>query len=218
MVDFKSFWDRESSKVSDADKSRIENDFGEANYFVKWLLAKVLSSNPSDNVLDIYESFIEENKYVFTAKMPPREFGETWAEGFVLERNPNLQKSGVSEYDLTTTAEDVRIEVKATRVASQKGGGSMADRMLRFENTDEEKYKLNFQQVKPLSCDYFVLIGVYLDKVRTWLVPSIDVLETSKFSFSRQHRGGDGTEGQLWVTPSKLAPYECNVEDIQNLL
>ena len=218
MIDFKSFWNEESLKLNDADKSRIENDFGETDYFVKWLLAKVLSANPSDNVLDAYEAFVEENKYLFTAKMSPREFGETWAEGFVLEKNPNLKKSGVSEYDLTNKAEDVRIEVKAKRVATPSGGGSMADRMKKFEDTDDEKYKLNFQQVKPLCCDYFILMAVYLDRVRAWLVPSIDVLDKSKFSFSRQHRGGDGTEGQLWITPSKLSKYECNVEDIQNLL
>ena len=211
---FKEYWDNISLTLPKDRREELEALFGKNNFEKKFLFAKILSLNPDDEVIKIYEKYNEGNKFIFTADMSPREFGENWAEGFIIENNQNLVKSGTSLYDIDHVGTDKRIEVKATRVTNGKSGGKLKERMKSIKDVDDEKDKLNFEQVKPLCCDFFVFLAVYRDNVRAWVIPSNDILDKEKIKFARQHRGGDGSEGQVWVTPNKIQAYECDVNNI----
>lgn len=47
---------------------------------------------------------------------------------------------------------------------------------------------MNFQQLKPQFCDTFLFVGVWIDKIRYWVLSSKEA-ENIPY-FSRQHRGG----------------------------
>ena len=213
---FKELWEKNSSSLAKEKKDELEMLFGEKNFEKKFLVTKILSQSPDDDILKIYEKYNEDNKFIFTADMAPREFGETWAEGFIIEHNPDFVKSGTSLYDIDHIATGKKIEVKATRVTNGKSGGKLKERMKSIKNKDDAKDKLNFEQVKPGCCDFFVFLAVYRDGTRSWVIPSGDILNGDKIKFTRQHRGGDGSEGQVWVIPNKIKAYECDINNIYN--
>lgn len=47
---------------------------------------------------------------------------------------------------------------------------------------------MNFQQLKPDTCDVFILIGVWVDEILYWIM-SADKVKKNPY-LSHQHRGG----------------------------
>jgi len=148
----------------------------------------------------------------------PRTFGETWAQRHLVEVVPELEyptngkdPEYEGQYDLYYKG--IRIEVKASRAVRRKSGETLIMKALASDS--KYGFDMNFQQIKPTSCDVFVWIGVWRDVIRYWVLSAKDVAENKYFS-PGQHRGNVG-EGQLWIKESNIAEfarYEVGVRDI----
>lgn len=62
-----------------------------------------------------------------------------------------------------------------------------------------------FLQIKPNYCDYLLLVGVFLDDMLYWLIPSED-LKNGKVKLTNQHR--DGKECQIHIRRSNISKFD----------
>ena len=180
------------------------------------LLDSMVNGNiPDDVCKKMWVEYKERRKdsYEFVADMTPRSFGK-YFEKFIIEKNKKyLSKNTHSlEYDVDSI-DGYKIEVKSSRIFKKgdKKDKQTADRLLYFSDCAGDE-TINFQQIKPKLCDYFVFVAVYYDRVRCWVVENEVVEEL----FNRQHRGGDNTEGQVNIIPNKFKRYECEIDNIEN--
>lgn len=163
-------------------------------------------------------NYLERNKYLFLYEITaPRTFGETWAQKHLNKLVPQLKKphrdldpSYSGQYDFWL--EGIRVEVKASRAVRRQSGRSLVEKALSSQS--KEGFDMNFQQIKPDCCDAFVLIGVWKDLIRYWVMSSDEV----KVRFSpHQHRLSIG-EGQLWMTESNINDFSNFESDSIQLL
>jgi hypothetical protein len=143
----------------------------------------------------------------------PRAFGDGWGQAHLEEIAPSLVRPTreldpgfAGQYDRIHRDAGVRVELKATRVVEDVPG-NLPDKALASDTN--VPYMLHFKQLKPGCCDAFVLIAVYLDRIRYWVVPA-GAMAASPCYNDRLHRNGAGS-GQVQL-PSRnlalLAPYE----------
>lgn len=172
----------------------------------------VLLANHSisiDDYRSVRAEYIQRNKYLYVFEMTaPRDFGEKWAQRHVSELVPELLRpsktldpSYSGEYDFWYNG--VRIEVKASRAVERGCDAPLVERALSSKST--LGFDMNFQQLKPNCCDVFLWIGVWVDKIRYWVLSSRDVAANAHFSCG-QHRGNQG-EGQLWIKNSNIKDF-----------
>ncbi len=182
--------------------------FNKFEYVISHLIAEGVLT--LDQYLEIRNAYLEKNKYLYIYEITaPRTFGETWAQRHLNELAPELKRPSKKyhaeysgEYDFWY--EGIRIEVKASRAVERKSGDSLINKALSSDS--ELGFDMNFQQVKPKSCDVFVWIGVWRDVIRYWIQSSNDV-ETNKYYSKGQHRGNVG-EGQLWIKDTNIKDFE----------
>lgn len=146
----------------------------------------------------------------------PRYFGENWGQVHLQNKFPMLKSPSKSldskylpqQYDLYYKG--IRIEVKSSRAVdkSSKGTGSLLDRGLCFEDKDSSKFLMNFQQIKPFCCDVFIFIGVWLDDIKYFIIPSNEIKLLPDFR-GKQHRTSTD-EGQLAITNKNIDYYLKN--------
>lgn len=211
------------------------------NILVPYAISKNLLS--FNDYLMIVEAYSLENQnmpiFEFSA---PRSFGETFGQEHIKEKFPQIldpknnknykeiDPDFVSQYDLympitiKKNNHTVRIESKASRAINKnESKGSFSDRGLFFNDT--EKYDMNFQQLKPGCCDVFIFIGVWLDKIKYWVLSADEVQNHD--NFSNQHRGSekreDGVvvEGQLHIKPGnihKFDPFLVESKDLESTI
>lgn len=95
-----------------------------------------------------------------------------------------------------------RKEVKACRAINTRKRGDLVSKALRFSS--KESFWMNFQQLKPDSCDAFVFIGVWVDRIVYWVM-SKDEAKDNKY-LSHQHRGG--IEYQIGITEKNISDFD----------
>lgn len=201
--------------ISDDILEKIYNiyPFNKFEYLISHLIAgKALTIS---EYLEIRADYIERNKYLYLFELAPRTFGQEWGERHLMELIPefkiprkSIDPNFSGEYDLWL--DGIRVEIKASRLVSKVGGGSLAEKALTF-GTDAN-FDMNFQQLKPDCCDVFVWIAVWRNKIEYWILTANEVRNHPLFS--NQHRGSttspDGTviEGQIHINKSNYESFK----------
>lgn len=206
------------------DKLYAVYPFNKFEYTISHLIAKNIIT--LDDYLDMRAEYLQRNKYLYLFELAPRTFGETWGQRHLMEMVPEfeiptkkLDASFQGEYDLLLN--DIHVEVKASRAVEKIGGDTLANKAL--ASGSNAKFDMNYQQLKPGSCDVFVWIAVWRDKIDYWVLPSKDVQDSPLFS--NQHRAsqisdsGEVVEGQIHINNGNykdFEPYRVQVRDIYN--
>lgn len=152
------------------------------------------------------EKYIDSNKYLGLYGIAPRVFGQIWAEEH-LRSIDNRFKQATKKLDSKYSGQydvwfgGIKLEIKACRAINTKKRGDVVSKALRF-NT-KEPFWMNFQQLKPDSCDAFIFIGVWIDKIIYWVMSS-DEIRSNKY-LSHQHRGG--IEYQIGITGRNISDF-----------
>lgn len=184
--------------------------FNDFEFIISHLLAAEKLS--IEDYYEIRQNYIDRNLNLYLFEISaPRGFGELWAQSFLKQLVPNLQRPSKTlhadykggEYDFFL-APDIRIEVKASRAVDAKSSLPLYQKAL---SSDSDKtFVMNFQQVKPKYCDVFIWIAVWRDTMRIWVIPSAEV-ENNSFYSKGQHRGNVG-EGQLHIKHSNITAFD----------
>lgn len=141
-----------------------------------------------DEYYQMRQNYIDRNLNLYLFEISaPRGFGELWAQSFLKQIVPNLQRPSKTlhseyqggEYDFFL-APDIRIEVKASRAVDAKSNLPLYQKALASGST--KPFVMNFQQVKPNYCDVFVWIAVWRDAMKIWVIPSAEVENSSFYS------------------------------------
>ena len=181
--------------------------FNKFEYVISHLIAERIIT--LEQYLEIRNSYIKRNRYLYLFEMAPRTFGETWGQRHLNELVPELDipsKKLDSDYSgqYDFWHEGITIEVKASRVVRRKSGGSLLEKSLSF--TSKHGFDMNFQQLKPACANVFIFIAVWRDVIRYWVFSSNEVKKNKYFS-KGQHRGNVG-EGQLWITEKNIKEFD----------
>lgn len=162
-----------------------------------------------DQYLTIRSAYLDRNKFLNLYEISaPRTFGETWAQGHLLEFAPELKKPS-KDYDPNYKGqydfwyESIRIEVKASRAVKRKSGGPLVTKAI--PNGSKLGFDMNYQQIKPVCCDVFVWIAVWTDVIKYWVL-STDEVKGNKYYQAKMHRFNSG-EGQLWIRDTNISEF-----------
>jgi len=206
-----------SKEKSSEIRTRLENlfsvyPFNEYEYMISVLLG--MDKISIDEYYDIRDEYIARNMYLFIFEISaPRGFGETWAQGHLKELVPDLQKptkkldknyGGQYDFLLNHNGKDILIEVKASRAVDGDDNRPLYVKALDSES--KKNFWMNFQQAKPACCDVFILISVWRDVIKYWVLSSKE-LEMNKYYSKGQHRGNVG-EGQLHITQENISEFD----------
>lgn len=205
------------SRVPDREALRVRLDslvsiypFNEYEYIISHLLAGGVLS--IEQYQELRDSYIARNVFLYIFEISaPRTFGESWAQGHLKELVPELTKPSKridpnysGEYDLRLDRA-IRIEVKASRAVAADEEGPLYVRALSSDSASP--FWMNFQQAKPACCDVFVLVAVWRDRIRYWVLSSNEVAASDYYS-GGQHRGNVG-EGQLHMRQDNIAAFDA---------
>jgi hypothetical protein len=193
--------------------------FNEFEYIIANLLGRNLLK--IDEYVQLRADYITRNKFLEIFEISaPRTFGETWAQGQLQSLIPALQKP-TKKLDSTYSGEydffldnKIKIEVKASRATDAKSAAPLYVKALSSDSA--ASFRMNFQQIKPRSCDVFVFIAVWRDIIRYWVFPSYEIAQHPLFS-SGQHRGNTG-EGQLHFRNDNITQFDKFLVSPENLL
>lgn len=154
----------------------------------------------------IRKDYITSNKYLELYGLAPRIFGEIWGEehirsvdGKFLKASKVSDKNYDGEYDLWLDGN--KIEVKSCRAIDSEIRGSLSSKAL--HSNEDRNFWMNFQQLKPDSCDYFIFIGVWVDTIQYWVLTAEEVKKNPYIS--HQHR--DGIEYQIGITHKNITEF-----------
>lgn len=182
--------------------------FNRFEYIISHLIAeKILSL---EQYLEIRNAYLRRNKFLYVFEITaPRTFGEAWAQRYLNELIPELDRPS-KDFDKNYTGQydfwynGISIEVKASRAVMRKGGGTLLEKAL--SSNSRHGFDMNFQQIKPSCAKVFVWIGVWRDTIRYWVLSS-DEVKNNKYFSKGQHRGNVG-EGQLWIKDTNIKEFE----------
>ena len=198
-------------------RSRLEDlvsvyPFNEYEYIISVLLG--MDRISIDDYYEIRDEYIARNMYLYIFEISaPRGFGETWAQGHLKELIPDLVKptkrldkdySGQYDFILTHNKKVICIEVMASRAVDLDDRGPLYVKALASDS--KKNFWMNFQQAKPACCDVFVLIAVWRDAIRYWVLSSKEFKRNEYYS-KGQHRGNVG-EGQLHLTQDNIKEFD----------
>src|SRR3989338_6387004 len=158
----------------------------------------------------------------------PRTFGK-WGEDHIASLIPELiPASGMKsngEFDLYYQKPKgiVKIEVKAGRAIDRTNDKAPYHERALISADASGLFDMNFQQMKPSCFEAVIMIGVWADKFRYWLMTSAQ-MKANKYFSTGQHRGNKGYEGQLHIKTENIADFskfevkpEEILEKIKNL-
>jgi len=174
--------------------------------------------------LSIREEYLSRNEYlhIFEKYGSPTAFGITWAQSYVHTMVPEMEKPTKkdhpgfdNEYDFIYKygKNNIKIEVKASRAVDAKSNEPLYVKALSYDS--KKSFDMNFQQIKPSSCDVFVWVAVWRDVIKFWVFASKEI-EGNKYYSTGQHRGNTG-EGQLHLNHSNIkefTKYEVQPRDL----
>lgn len=218
--------DRLLALLPDADQIRARLEalvsvypFNDYEFMISHFLAKDVLS--LDQYIELRDSYIARNMYLYIFEISaPRTFGESWAQGHLKELVPALVKSTrkldptySGQYDFLLDGK-AKIEVKASRAVDASIDAPLYVKALASDSM--QPFWMNFQQIKPACCDVIVLIAVWRDVIRYWVLSSNEVETYPKYS-KGQHRGNVG-EGQLHVTQDNIHTFDSYEAQSDKLL
>ena len=152
----------------------------------------------------------------------PRTFGK-WGEdhiaGLIPEFRPASEIKASGKFDLYYQKPKgiVKIEVKAGRAIDRtKDKAPYHERALTSTDT-YGLFDMNFQQMKPTCFDTVIMIGVWADKFRYWLMTSAE-MKANKYFSTGQHRGNKGYEGQIHIKTENIADFAKFEVSLEKLL
>ncbi len=198
-------------KITKNKKDLLEKlEKGELEFVLVTLVhEKILSYK---DYLKLKKEYEGRNKNIDIVRITsPRAFGESWAENHLREIIPELTKDKETkgEYDLVYKKgnKKLKIEVKASR-AVDRNLHSIPYHERSLVSTDKEGlFDMNFQQMKPTCFDAIIMIGVWSDKTKYWLMTS-DQIKKNKYFSTGQHRGNKGYEGQMHIKTENIKDFE----------
>ncbi len=178
--------------------------FNEYEYILSFLLARqIISFNDYEALRNQY---VSANRYLALFGLAPRIFGQVWGETHLRDLDSRFIKPSREldphydgQYDLLI--EKVKVEVKSARAINTRRQGEIVSKALRYDS--DEPFWMNFQQLKLDICDVFVFIGVWVDKLRYWVLSNKEVQENP--ARSNQHRGG--IEYQIGITHRNIDQF-----------
>lgn len=173
-----------------------------------------------EQYLQIRDEYISLNPNLQTFEISaPRQFGENFAQNYIMEKSPAIQKASKrldsdyrGQYDLWL--DGIKIEVKASRAVDSTSHEPLYMKALSL-NT-QKPFLMNFQQLKPQCCDVFVWLAVFRDIIKIWVINS-DIVANHLLFSQGQHRGNIGNEGQLHMTNENIHlfnEFELSDDDI----
>jgi hypothetical protein len=201
--------------------------FNEYEYIISSLMG--LGKITLKDYEEIREEYVTRNKYLqlYTITSPTG-FGITWAQNHLNEIIPELKipsKKLDKEYKISTdydfflsdNSNFIRIEVKASRAVDKKSKKPLYEKAIALES--KLPFDMNFQQIKPKSCDVFVWIAVWKDVIKYWVLSSNEI-SNNKYYSKGQHRGNEG-EGQLHLNDVNIkdfAKYEIKPDGLKDAI
>lgn len=163
-----------------------------------------------DDYLALREEHTKRNQNLDVIKITaPRTFGK-WGEDHIAniipEFRPGAEIKSNGEFDLyhQKTKGIVKIEVKAGRAIDRTNDKAPYHERALVSTDKTGLFDMNFQQMKPSCFDAVIMIGVWADKYRYWLMTS-DQMKKNKYFSTGQHRGNKGYEGQLHIKTENIA-------------
>lgn len=151
----------------------------------------------------------------------PRTFGK-WGEDHIASLIPELKPaSGMKsngEFDLYYQKPKgiVKIEVKAGRAIDRTNDKAPYHERALISTDTSGLFDMNFQQMKPTCFDAVIMIGVWADKFKYWLMTSAE-MKANKYFSTGQHRGNKGYEGQIHIKTENIADFakfEVSLEEL----
>jgi len=151
----------------------------------------------------------------------PRTFGK-WGEDNIASLIPELKSASEikasGEFDLYYQKPKgiVKIEVKAGRAIDRTNDKAPYHERALISTDTSGLFDMNFQQMKPTCFDVVIMIGVWADKFRYWLMTSAE-MKANKYFSTGQHRGNKGYEGQIHIKTENIADFakfEVSLEEL----
>ncbi len=188
--------------------------FNEYEYILMFLRDRSVIT--FDNYEDLRNTYVSANKYLNLYGLAPRIFGQIWGEQHIIDLDLRFKKADKAvdpehegQYDVWI--EGVRVEVKAARAIDTKKRGDIVSKALRTDSN--RPFWMNFQQLKLEICDVFVFLGVWVNRIRYWVL-SHDEVENNPY-LSHQHRGG--VEYQIGITDKNIDGFAKYLVDPNNI-
>jgi len=178
-------------------------------FFVTLLDEKLITYN---DYLNFRSEHSKRNKNLAVIKITaPRTFGK-WGEDHITALIPELKPASEikvsGEFDLyyQKTKGVVKIEVKAGRAIDRTNDKAPYHERALISTDPSGLFDMNFQQMKPTCFDAVIMIGVWADKFRYWLMTSAQ-MKNNKYFSTGQHRGNKGYEGQIHIKTENIADF-----------
>lgn len=152
----------------------------------------------------------------------PRTFGK-WGEDHIASLIPELKPASEikasGEFDLYYQKSKgiVKIEVKAGRAIDRTNDKAPYHERALISTDTSGLFDMNFQQMKPTCFDVVIMIGVWADKFRYWLMTSAE-MKANKYFSTGQHRGNKGYEGQIHIKTENIADFSKFEVSLEELL
>lgn len=152
----------------------------------------------------------------------PRTFGK-WGEDHIASLIPELKPASEikasGEFDLYYQKPKgiVKIEVKAGRAIDRTNDKAPYHERALISTDTSGLFDMNFQQMKPTCFDVVIMIGVWADKFRYWLMTSAE-MKANKYFSTGQHRGNKGYEGQIHIKTENIADFSKFEVSLEELL
>jgi hypothetical protein len=163
----------------------------------------------------IWKDYAASNKNLIVYGIGSKMFGEIWAVQHLLNLEKRFQKPDrsmdpeyIGQYDLWL--DGVKLGTKACRAIDLQQEGDRFAKALRSDSI--MPFELNFRQLRIESCDCFVLIGVWLDKLVYWVLSYLEMKE-NKFLFM-----GEGEGSVLKVTSKNISDFDKYITSETNLV
>ncbi|MBI3888932.1 hypothetical protein HY311_04055 [Candidatus Nomurabacteria bacterium] len=177
--------------------------------FVSLLEEKLISYK---DYLNLRSEYKKRNKNLNVIKITaPRTFGkwgEDHIESLIPELRPGAEVKSNGEFDLYYKKAKgiVKIEVKAGRAIDRTNDKAPYHERALISTDKTGLFDMNFQQMKPTCFDAVIMVGVWADKFKYWLLTPKQVKENRYFS-TGQHRGNKGYEGQLHIKTENISEF-----------
>lgn len=206
-----------SKEKKDEIKTRLENlfsvyPFNEYEYIISVLLG--MDKISVEDYYEIRDEYIARNMYLYIFEISsPRGFGESWAQGHLKGLIPDLVKptkridkrySGQYDFILPYGDKIIHLEVKASRAVDSDEETPLYVKAL--ASNSKKNFWMNFQQAKPACCDVFMLMAVWRDVIKYWVLSTKEFQENKYYS-KGQHRGNIG-EGQLHFKQDNIREFD----------
>jgi hypothetical protein len=192
--------------LASAQGPHVTHPFTETSYLLMQLaFSGAITKTEADRLLALQARAMPNlHLYQITA---PRVFGDNWGQKHLGQIAPSLLPASADldpgfcgQYDRYDRNSGARVELKATRVVEDGVNASLADKAV--SSTTDQAYCLYFKQVKPDCCDVFVLMAVFADIIRYWVIPS-GAMGSLSFYRDKLHRKGSGS-GQVTISSRAL--------------